>query len=228
LFLQRLLAEYAAQARGDRPQHRYEEAADRFLREASIKPKTRACYATSDRMCRPILGGRHLDDIDRRLLGELVSARKARGISDTAIRRDLAFLSSMCTSAVAWGWLDTNPVTSFNKRTLKEARPRTRFLTHAEYETLLANAAEHVRPAIALAVETGLRKEELFSLTVSSINLARREIRLDQTKSGTPRRVPLTDAAIAMIKALLGRHSHPMATRLASSWRRCSSRVARV
>ncbi len=40
-FLQRLLAEYAAKARGDRPRHPYEEAAGRFLREASIRPKTR-------------------------------------------------------------------------------------------------------------------------------------------------------------------------------------------
>jgi integrase len=83
-------------------------------------------------------------------------------VSDTTIRRDLALVSSMCAMAVRWGSLDTNPVTTFRKRTLKEARPRTRFLTQAEYETLLDNAAEHVRPAITLAVATGLRKELLW------------------------------------------------------------------
>ena len=89
------------------------------------------------------------------------------------------------------------------KATLKEARPRTRFLSQAEYDALLANAADHVRPAITLAVETGLRREELFGLTVAAIDLDRREIRLDVTKSGAPRRVPLSDAAIKTIEDLL-------------------------
>lgn len=208
-FLQRLLAEHAAKARGDRPRHRYEEAAQRFLAEANIRPKTRACYASSDRACRPTFEGRYIDEINRRPLGEFVSKRKQDCVSDTTIRRDLAFLSSMCTMATRWGWLDTNPVTAFGKRTLKEARPRTRFLSHAEYEAVLTNAAVHVRPAITLAVETGLRKEELFSLTVSAIDLSRREIRLDQTKSGVPRSVPLTDAALAIIRALLGQQGRP-------------------
>ncbi len=208
-FLQRLLAEYAAKARGDRPRHLYEEAAGRFLREASIRPKTRACYASSERACRPTFAGRHIDEIDRRLLGEFVSTRKRTGVSDTTIRRDLAFLSSLCSHAVRWGWLDTNPVTAFSKRTLKEARPRTRFLTRGEYDALLAQAADHVRPAVVLAVETGLRKEELFGLTLAAIDLARREIVLDRTKSGAPRRVPLSDAAITTIRGVLAAKDRP-------------------
>lgn len=92
---------------------------------------------------------------------------------------------------------------------MKESRPRRRFLTRAEYDAALANAADHVRPAITLAVETGLWKEELFSLTVAAIDLARREIRRDQTKSGAPRRVPLSDTAIATIKGLLAQPGRP-------------------
>lgn len=44
----------------------------------------------------------------------------------------------------------------------------------------------------------------MFSLTVWATDLARREIKLDVTKSGLPRRVPLSDVAVATIKALLG------------------------
>ncbi|WP_043338375.1 tyrosine-type recombinase/integrase [Belnapia moabensis] len=208
-FLQRLLAEYARKARGDRPRHLYEDAAQRFLDEASIRPKTRACYATSDRACRSTFAGHHLDEIDRRLIGEFVSWRKRGGVSDTTIRRDLAFLSSMCAMATRWGWLDTNPVTAFSKRTLKEARPRTRFLSPTEYQALLAEAADHVRPAIVLAVETGLRKEELFGLTLAALDLHRREIVLDRTKSGAPRRVPLSDTAITTIQAVLADKDRP-------------------
>jgi integrase len=204
-----LLAEYAGKARGDRPRHLYREAAARFLDEASIRPKTHACYATSDRACRPTFDGHHLDEIDRRLIGEFVSRRKKDGVSDTTVRRDLAYLSSMCSTAMRWGWLDTNPVTAFSKRSLKEARPRTRFLSPAEYQALLAEAAYHVRPAIILAVETGLRKEELFGLTIQAIDLPRREIILNQTKSGAPRRVPLSDAAITTIQTVIAEKDRP-------------------
>lgn len=208
-FLERLLKEDGAQRRGDQPQHTYEDASERFLREASIRPKTRACYATSDRMCRPVLAGRHLHEIDRRRLAELVSRRKQAGTSDTTIRRDLAYLSSMCASAISWGWLDTNPVTQFNKRGLKEARPRTRFLSRAEYDRLLAAASAHLRRAIVLAVETGLRRGELFGLAVARIDLKRREIVLDQTKSGTPRRVPISPGATEIIREILADQDRP-------------------
>ena len=107
---------------------------------------------------------------------DFISRRKQAGITDTTIRWDLAFLSSLCAMAVRWGWLDTNPVTALNKRALKASRPRTRFLTATELDQLLAATAGHIRPAIILALETGLRKEELFSLTLSGIDLTRREI----------------------------------------------------
>jgi integrase len=207
-FLRRLLTEYATKARGDSPRHRYEEAVERFFSEASVKPGTRVAYRCCDRAIRPLVRGRYLDEIDRRMLADFISTRKQAGITDTTIRRNLAFLSSLCTMAVRWGWIDTNPVTALNKRALKASRPRTRFLSPAELDQLLAAAASHIRPAIILAVETGIRKEELFSLTLSRVDLARREIRLDYTKSGVPRRVPLSDTAITTIKVLLDRRGH--------------------
>lgn len=211
-FLHRLVAEFAGKARGDRPRCRYEEGVARFLAEASIRAKTRACYMSSSRAWATALSGRYLDEIDRKVIAEFVSARKRQGISDTTIRRDLAFASSMCTMAVRWGYLDTNAVAAFSKRGLKEARPRNRFLTRGEYQRLLNKAADHVRPAIVLAVETGLRKEELFGLTTAAIDLDHREIVLDRTKSGAPRRVPLSDQAISIVKTLL-RSSHPTSSR---------------
>jgi integrase/recombinase XerD len=60
-----------------------------------------------------------------------------------------------------------------------------------------------------LAVETGLRKEELFGLTVAALDLDRREIVLNQTKSGLPRRVPISQTATATIQALLTSKDRP-------------------
>jgi integrase/recombinase XerD len=182
---------------------------ERFFSEATITPGTRLAYRGSHKAFHPLVQNRYLDEIDRRMLGEFISRRKQTGTTDTTIRRNLAFLSSLCAMAVRWGWLGTNPVTALNKRSLKESRPRTRFLTPAELDQLLTATADHIRPAIILATETGLRKEELFSLTLSGIDLTRREIRLDHTKSGVPRRVPLSDKAVTTIKALLNQPQRP-------------------
>jgi integrase len=203
-LLRRLLSEYAARARGDTPRHRYKEAMERFFSEATLKPGTALVYRNSHKAFAPFAQGRYLDEIGRRILGDFVSARKSAGISDSTIRSNLAYVSSLCAMAVRWGWLGTNPVTAFDKRSLKTSR-RTRFLTPSELGRLLVTTAPHIRPAIVLAIETGVRKEELFSLTLERIDLARREIILDMTKSGVPRRVPLSDKAIAVIRGLLER-----------------------
>ncbi len=176
---------------------------ERFFSEATITPGTRLAYRGSLKAFHPLVQSRYLDEIDRRMLGEFISRRKQAGIADTTIRRNLAFLSSLCAMATQWGWLGTNPVTALNKRNLNTYRPRTRFLTPSELDQLLAVTANHIRPAIILAVETGLRKEELFGLTLSRVDLTRREITLNSTKAGRPRRVPLSDKAIRTIRDML-------------------------
>ena len=110
---------------------------ERFFSEASVRPGTRVAYRCCDTAILPLVRGRYLDEIDRRVLADFISTRKQAGITDTTIRRNLAFLSSLCTMAVRWGWIDTNPVTALNKRALKASRPCTRFLSPAELDQLL-------------------------------------------------------------------------------------------
>ena len=209
IFLQRLLSEGAEKARGDVPHHRFGEAVERYFAEASIKPKTRQCYGSSSRALGPRFEPLYLDQIDRRAIADFVSARKREGVSDTSIRRDLAFLSSLCAMAVRWGWLETNLVAAYNKKGLKEARPRTRFLQPVEFERLLAASSPEMQPALILAVETGLRKDELFGLTTGDIDLSRREIHLERTKTNSPRRVPLSERAMQTVFALLHAPNRP-------------------
>jgi integrase/recombinase XerD len=98
-----------------------------------------------------------------------------------------------------WGWLDSNPIRTYDKRTLKEGKPRTRFLTEDEYRSLLNESAPHVRVSIMIAVETGLRREEQFSLQWNQIDWDRKEIILIHTKTDTPRRIPLSPMAYQLM-----------------------------
>ena len=54
-----------------------------------------------------------------------------------------------------------------------------------------------------------MRPEELFGLTVSAIDLTRREAHLEKTKTNSPRRVPLSDNAVSTIKSLLDDPGRP-------------------
>jgi len=102
------------------------------------------------------------------------------------------------TSCVDWEWIDSNIVPAYvrrrSKRGLKEGAPRTRYLTEAEEPALLEAATPEVRKAIILAIDTGLRREELFSLRWSQIDLDRGIITTTtRTKSGRARSVPLPE-----------------------------------
>lgn len=213
VVLAKLMEERAQAARGEvRPRHLLTEAIDRFLDESALKKGTIEGYRFNARTLTRLLGDRHLDEIDRRSLAEFVAIRKRTGVTDATIRRDLAVLGSVFTTAIRWGWADTSPVTAFNKRALKMSRPRTRFLTREEFDRLHEAASDDLKLILVLAVETGMRKAELLGLTLGSLDLRRREAHLEDTKSSTPRRVPLSPRAFETVRELLERRSRPRST----------------
>lgn len=187
---------------GDKPRYSFEQAVLRFMREhvSTLKPSSARRYATSLKQLAESMVDKTLDEITTGALSEFETLRRSQGVRPPTVRRDLACLSSMLTSCVEWEWIDTNPVPAYlkrrSKRGLKEAPPRTRYFTTEEEESIINSATYHVRRAIILAVETGLRREELFSLTWDQIDAARGLIRTTtKTKSGRVRYVPLSDRA---------------------------------
>ena len=104
-----------------------------------------------------------------------------------------------------WGVvLAENPVDQVRKP--PPCKPRHRRLEPGDYEALEA-AIQRCRvtylwPLINLAIETGMRRGELLSLTWSDIDLNQRTAFLAETKNGTPRTVPLSDEALSILKNL--------------------------
>jgi integrase len=189
---------------GDRPRRLFAEATKRFIDEhlTHIKPSTARRYGVSLQWLAEQFGGKYLDQITREQLAEFETWRRAMGASPPTIRRDLACLSSMFTSCEDWDWIaeGINPVRGFMRRRarrgLSESPPRTRYLSVAEEQKLLQAATPAVRRAIVVAVDTGLRREEQFSLTWPQIDMRRGLITTTkQTKSGRSRSVPLPERA---------------------------------
>ena len=100
--------------------------------------------------------------------------------------------------------LTDNPVKSIDLPSTYT--PRTRRLENDEFERLLNNALKQKNPLIApiiiFAVETGMRRSEIFKLRWSDINKYERTAKLTNTKNGDDRTVPLTRNAFEVLQNL--------------------------
>lgn len=165
-----------------------------------MKPKAAERYGTSLKWLADKFDGKYLDEITRQTLSEFETDRRSMGVKASTVRRDLACLGSLLSFCEDREWIEdsANPVPSFlkrrSKRGLKEGPPRTRWLSRAEEDAILAQTNGKLFHAIQLAIDTGLREEEQFSLTWPQIDLKKRTILTTKdTKNGRARTVPLTE-----------------------------------
>lgn len=189
-----------AQSWGDRPRVALATAVRHFIVEylPTLKPSSATRYGVSLKWLADRFDGKFLDEIGREELSGFESWRRGLGASNPTIRRDLACLSSVFTFCEDREWIDDgkNPVPGFMRRRarrgLKEAPARKRYLSMKDEALLLEAASPAVHDAVCLAIDTGLRREELFSLTWPQIDLRRGTIQTTtDTKNGRSRTVPL-------------------------------------
>ena len=104
--LREWLGELEAIAWGDKPRRSWEEAAAKFIAEhfPTIKLGARLRYAVSMKHLNNHFAGKMLHQITSAEMSEFETKRRADGVSTSTIRRDLACLSSLMTSAMDWEW----------------------------------------------------------------------------------------------------------------------------
>jgi integrase len=158
--------------------------------------------------------------IDRMDMQQVRDQRKAAGLSDATINRDFNLISSIFSHAKKERGLPlrTNPVSEI-KRPSKSPH-RTRRPSAAELKALdkhfKFNIKKPVKPGLGskqavvgwmihIAIETGMRIGELTLIKPSYVHLKTAHVALpgDITKSGRPRKVPLSKRAVALFTALL-------------------------
>jgi len=83
---------------------------------------------------------------------------------------------------------------------------RNRRLRSSELAALLSEAAntrnKYVRPIILIALETGMRRGEILSLKQSDVSFERQILRIETSKNGYEREIPLTRAAMSLLRPL--------------------------
>jgi integrase len=106
----------------------------------------------------------------------------------------------MFSLAVEWGWLTENP--ALKLKSLKGENKRTRFLANEEINRLIESSNEYLKPIIITAISTGMRKGEILNLKWKDIDFEHGFIKLERTKNGEIRDVPISSNLLRTLKGL--------------------------
>ncbi len=151
---------------------------------------------------------------DERLAGDADKSGQRRPRGNNTVRLELALLGHMFNVALKeWGLgLSFNPVQSIRRPAPGAGRDRR--LARMEEQRLLDAVDAHSNPMLGwivrLALETGMRSSELLGLRRSQVDLQRRVVRLQQTKNGSSRTVPLSKEATRILRLALSHPIRPM------------------
>jgi len=193
----------------DSPQDRQTtlaELLDRYMKEVSSgKRGSRAESYRIETFKKTSLAKHALSAITPQMVASWRDSRLGEVSSGTALR-ELQLLGHVFSIAIReWGVrVPTNPVSLIRKPTSGKARDRV--LTTPERTALIAacNQCQNpwIKPVVVFALETAARRGEILALQWNDVDFAHRTAMLQVTKTGQPRRVPLSAACVGMLESL--------------------------
>lgn len=128
---------------------------------------------------------------------------RLKQVKGTTVNHELTLLSHVYVIAnTDWGIEVDNPLVSV--RRAKNSEPRQRRLEEGEWAALMSKLVKTrnklVRPIIQFAVETGMRRGEILAAQWTAIDWERRTLHIPVTKTGKPRTIPLSPAAMTILE----------------------------
>lgn len=145
-------------------------------------------------------GDRRLQDITPMMI-EQFKAERLKEVAPATVNKALACLKAMFNKASDWGLVDgNNPVSKV--KLLKVDNKRLRYLEKPEITRLIGNCPAHLKPIVILALNTGMRKSEIFNLRWDDVDINLRMIQLLKTKNNKIRNIPMNQAVYDTLKTL--------------------------
>lgn len=181
----------------------------------SVKSRKRS-WRIDERIARqylsPIFGHRRLTLIERCEVEDWLIGLLQRGLAPASCNRFLAVFKTICAFAETRGFLGGRMSPCHGVFPLKVHGQRERYLSQAEAQRLMSRLQDSSRPealALRLLLLTGARKSEILKARWEQVNLEQRLLTVPLSKSGRPRHIVLSDAAIAVITAIPHRAAIP-------------------
>lgn len=185
----------------------------------------RSCYDGKFRLgtLREHFGKRRLReimyaDLEKFRLARLGTATKhGKQRSIATVNRELGLMRRVLNVALANGWIHWSPFT-MGKGLISDGdeKPRERILTREEEERMLLACVgwrAHLRPILICALDTGMRRGELFKLRWADVDFDNKliTIRAFNTKTMRERRVGLTERLAGELAILYAKNPNPEA-----------------
>jgi integrase len=151
---------------------------------------------------RQVFGERWLHQITASDIDGFLANLRRGGSSPGSVNRYRSRLSNMMNRAIAWGYVEKNPVRMIGR--LKEEKLPDRYLLPEEFQALLAACDSDLRALVHLAAVTGMRRGELLSLNWEDVDLERGYlvVRAANSKTSEGRTVPLNGEARMVLRSI--------------------------
>jgi integrase len=168
----------------------FAELAARFVADGSPRPY----HLDRLKILLPYFGENSIGRISKPLVREFRRDRRKEKprLTDTTLNRDVEVLRHLLYWAVDEGFLTTNPIARIHLP--KQRRKPRPILSFAEEDKLLAAAAPHLHKLTIAALDSGMRRGELFHQLWDHVDFNRRLLLVTHSKTagGEAREIPLT------------------------------------
>jgi len=185
----------------------YAELAAQHMADAELHQKS---YSTTEMYVRrhivPRWGMVRLTDIDSRAVAQWLADKRAEGLAPATVEKIRVIMGRSFELGARWGipGAEKNPTRGMPRKALNNARER--FLSAEEAARLRTAASASKNPQLRFIVDllllTGARVRELLDARWEHVNVERRTWLIPTSKTGKPRHVPLSSAALAVIAEL--------------------------
>ena len=183
----------------------FSELVHRYQKEVTPHKKSASREISRLKCLDKFFGEVTLARINSEMVARFRDERLSLNLSGATVIKDLNTLSHIIDTAIKeWGlYIPQNPVKNIRKPRVNNSRSRR--LSHEEEIILLAQCKKHslmMESVVIFAIETAMRLGEIINLNWSDIDMERQIATLLHTKNGEVRQVPLSNAAIASVRAL--------------------------
>ncbi len=178
----------------------FKDMTDRYMQEYATQkaPKSMLRDTISLKHLLPVFGDMPLIKITPDKIVRYKTQRRNEGASASSINKELAFSKHAFNLAIKeWEWIKDNPFTKVSMEKMPSGRVK--YLQVDEFNKLYVACDENLKPIMLLAANTGLRQDNILSLTWQQVNFKNEMITVEQTKNHERLGIPMNKT----IKTLL-------------------------
>jgi len=179
----------------------FKDLMERYMTEHS-KPKKKSWLRDEISLSHllPFFGESTLWEVSPESISRYKSRRLLEGAKPATLNRELSVAKHAFNLGLKeWEWCKENPFCKVKME--RENNARDRVLGYDEEERLLDACPKWVAEIVTFALHTGARMGEILELTWRDVDLFRRVVAIQQSKTGKPKIIPLTPTAMEVLKA---------------------------